>query len=973
MRAIGTIASANSAGWALEKPHMRTLLDYLPAAVAAIGIVLLGIIAENLNTRSFQQALRFEVADDIGIVRARLEGIITANAHLIRGMTAVIATEPDITQNDFNELAAQIMLGKSQIRNIVASPDMVIRYVYPLEGNEAIVGLDYNAVPAQREAANKAKDLGELVLAGPVDLVQGGQGFIARAPVFTAEGPGRPSRFWGLVSAVLDLDSVYDAAGLSDPDLQIEIAIRGKDATGQDGAIFYGRPEVFATAPVLADVVLPRGTWQMAAIPRGGWPAIPSNQRLLQTAFWIAGILIVMPLIAVGTLLGQRRRAEDSLVRTMEDLQEKSRAAEVSEAKFAAAFEHSPLVATISRLDTGAILDVNNAFLRTTGYERYEAIGRNSAELGLFDESQRDEFRRQMTEHGQVVGMETHSAMKNGTDIDALIYSQIFAIDNTRYILTLVEDITQRKRAELQSREAQEEADAAQRRLRNAIETVNDGFVLFDRDDRLVTANSNYYRFFEAIGAPVVPGQTTYEQIMRTAAQAGLYKSAIGREDQYVAERLASFRSGDQTTEQELVNGSWLRVTERRMSDGSMVCSGVDITELKRREVELEHARIMADAANQAKSTFLSSMSHELRTPMNAILGFAQLLERGARLPDPERQRQYARHVLNAGNYLLELIDQVLELSKIEAGKLSLVYESVELADVIAHSLFMVASRAKKAGVTIINRADGLTLPHLWADRSRVRQILLNFLSNAIKYNKKGGTVTVSAIALDDKMIRIKVEDTGAGIPDEYHSHMFEPFNRLGREADGSEGSGIGLAITKQIAEILGGAIGFKSQEGIGSSFWVDLPISPGETIGNIVERRKVDRTAPTVEPGDARRRILYVEDNASNLQLMEELLGTIGNFTMTSAGNGPLALEMAREDRPDLILLDINLPEMDGFEVLKRLQDAPETQNIPVIAVTAAAMPAEVERGLSAGFKEYITKPIDIASVLRAIERQIG
>jgi CheY-like chemotaxis protein len=233
--------------------------------------------------------------------------------------------------------------------------------------------------------------------------------------------------------------------------------------------------------------------------------------------------------------------------------------------------------------------------------------------------------------------------------------------------------------------------------------------------------------------------------------------------------------------------------------------------------------------------------------------------------------------------------------------------------------------------------------------------------------------VTVSAIPLDDKMIRIQVEDTGAGIPGEYHSQMFEPFNRLGRETDGSEGSGIGLAITKQIAEILGGVIGFKSQEGIGSSFWVDLPISPNETIEKIGERRKIDRTTPTHEPGDARQRILYVEDNASNLQLMEELLGTIGNFTMTSAANGPLALEMVREDPPDLILLDINLPEMDGFEVLKRLQDDPNTKDIPVIAVTAAAMPAEVERGLSAGFKEYITKPIDIANVLRAIERQIG
>ena len=974
MRAIGTIASPEGESrWAAEQPRLRMLLDYLPALIAAIGIIFLGIVAENLNTQSFQQTIRAKVADEVGIVRARLEGVVTSNAHLIRGMTAVIATEPDLSREDFDRLAAQIMLGKSQIRNIVGAPEMIIRYVYPLAGNEAAMGLDYNTVPAQRAAAYRARELNELMLAGPVDLVQGGRGFIARIPVTTSEAPGRPGRFWGLVSTVFDLDRVYEASGLTDPKLGIEIAIRGKDAMGPDGELFFGRPEVFEATPVLADVVLPYGSWQMAAVPKNGWPTIPANQRLLQTAFWIAGILIVMPLIAVGTLLGQRRHAETSLVQAMGDLHEKTRAAEVSEAKFAAAFEHSPLVATIARLDTGAILDVNNAFLRTTGLERYEVIGKNSSELGLLDPDRRAEFRNRMMEQGQIVGLETRAFFKNNKVMDALIYSQIFAIDDTRYILTLVEDITQRKGAERRSKDAQDLADAAQERLKNAIETVNDGFVLFDANDRLVTANSNYYRFYKGVGATLVPGETTYEDIIRTAAEAGLYRAAIGRIPAYVAERLASYRTGNRTQEQELVNGSWLRVTERRMSDGSTVCSGVDITELKRREVELEHARMMADAANQAKSTFLSSMSHELRTPMNAILGFAQLLERGARLPDPDRQRQYARHVLNAGNYLLELIDQVLELSKIEAGKLSLVYESVDLADVIAHSLFMVASRAKKAGVAIVNRTEGVELSALWADRSRVRQVLLNFLSNAIKYNRKGGSVTVSAVQMDEDTIRIMVEDTGSGIAPVYQPQVFEPFNRLGREADGSEGSGIGLAITKQIAELMGGSVGFRSEEGVGSTFWVELRTTVPDSASK-GDQRPIE-LAESAQSYDVsgRRRILYVEDNASNQQLMEELLGTIGNFTMLIAANGYIALDMAVEQKPDLILLDINLPEMDGFEVLRRLQAMPETRDIPVIAVTAAAMPTEVERGLQAGFKEYITKPIDITNVLRAIDRQIG
>jgi PAS domain S-box-containing protein len=948
---------------------------YIPAIVAAAGIAFLAFTADSLNTDAFQRNIRTQVADRLSLIRARLEGNITTDAQLARGLAAVFATEPEMSQEKYARLAAEMIRDKPEVRNLAAAPDLVVRYVYPVAGNEPVVGLDLSTDPLQSAAALQARDAGQLVFAGPINLVQGGKGFAGRLPVYVPDGRGG-ERFWGLVSTIIDANSLFAASGLLEHDLPLDIAIRSRTPAGAIGPVFQGRPEVFEASPVVLDVVLPYGSWQIAAVPVGGWISTPPNAQYIRTAFWLAGILVVLPLIAVGALIGQRRRAEAKLMQTLAELQEKTRLAEASEEKFAAAFEYSPLVATISRLDTGAILDVNEAFLRVTGLTREETIGLNSGELNLLTGPQRDDFRQQIFETGRVAGMEVQTNMPSGFAVDALIYSQTFVLNEVTYLLTMVHNITDRKNAEREVMAARERADAAQERLRNAMEIGTDGFALFDADDRLVTANSRYIAFFRAIGRKVTYGETTYEEIIRAAAENGLYKAALGRVEDYVRERVASFRTGRGSFEHELANGAWLRVTERRTSDGGTVCFGVNITEMKRREVELVQARAMADAANQAKSTFLSSMSHELRTPMNAILGFAQLLERtpgGAAQAD--KQKQYARHILNAGNYLLELIDQVLELSKIEAGKLSLLFERVDPVDVIAHSAFMVANRAKRAAVLVVNETEGQELPPITADRSRVRQVLLNLLSNAIKYNRRGGKVTIAAEILPEAgergMLRICVTDTGTGIPELYQNQVFEPFNRLGREADGTEGSGIGLTITRQIVELLGGAIGFKSQENIGTSFWADFPIagpSPESEIPAAAKRATFAQVSDSSE-----RQILYVEDNSSNLQLMEELLATVPHLNMLSAQTAALALDIAREHQPDLILLDINLPEMNGFEVLKRLQSEPETMHIPVIAVTAAAMPNEVEMGLQAGFKEYITKPIDIVTVLNAIDRHLA
>jgi CheY-like chemotaxis protein len=329
---------------------------------------------------------------------------------------------------------------------------------------------------------------------------------------------------------------------------------------------------------------------------------------------------------------------------------------------------------------------------------------------------------------------------------------------------------------------------------------------------------------------------------------------------------------------------------------------------------------------------------------------------------------------LRNGNHLLELIDQMLELNQIEAGTLPLNMEDIPARDVFDESLYLIQARANQDGIEIIDDTSGDDLPLLWTDSTRLIQVLLNLLSNAVKYNRKGGRVSLACREVYDGMLRISVIDTGVGIAAELQDKIFIPFERLGHELGQIDGTGIGLSITRQIVEKLGGQIGFESEQGRGSHFWVDIPLSSEQASldGDDAVMKDVSGQGDIIDADSMSRTLLYIEDNPDNLHLVEAIVGQYKNLHLLSAANAIIGYDLATSKKPDLILMDINLPGMNGLQAMKRLRNTPETRDIPVIALTSNSMPQDIEAGLRAGFDGYLTKPIKVSELMRTIEKTL-
>lgn len=558
---------------------------------------------------------------------------------------------------------------------------------------------------------------------------------------------------------------------------------------------------------------------------------------------------------------------------------------------------------------------------------------------------------------------------KDGARVPAIVSVTALRDDagvDIGYLLTST-DNTVRKRVEDEQRQLDQQLRDQQFYTRSLIEsnidalmTTNPAGVITDVNKQMESLTGATRE--ELVGAPFKDFFTDPDR-----AEEGIRR--VLRENKVTDYELtARSRNGNET----VVSYNATTFHDRHGQLQGVFAAARDITErrqldlaLRQTNAALESAKSAAEKANLAKSDFLSSMSHELRSPLNAILGFAQLMDSGTPLPTPS-QKESIDQILHAGWYLLELINEILDLSLIESGKLSLSSEPMSLTEVLDDCHSMIEPQARNSGIRLTFTTATCEL-FVHADRTRVKQVLINLLSNAIKYNNTGGAVEVVSEARTTGRIRVSFRDTGRGLSGEEIAQLFQPFNRLGQEAGPEEGTGIGLVVSKRLVELMGGSIGVESEVGVGSVFWIELNAAAPHQLDAEILHDQRDPEHHAIQP--VIRHLLYVEDNTANMRLVERLVERRSDIRLLGANTGLRGVEIARESIPDIILMDINLPGLNGFDAMRILAADPRTARIPVVAISANAMPHDVARGLQAGFFRYLTKPIKVQEFMDTLD----
>jgi PAS domain S-box-containing protein len=645
-------------------------------------------------------------------------------------------------------------------------------------------------------------------------------------------------------------------------------------------------------------------------------------------------------------------------VREMRFIANRTAALESSDERSRQLFADAPIGMAVVALDNQKFKQVNARFAEMVGYSEPELLTRTPLDLTHPDDL--EETQRLVS--AMLAGtdrccVEKRYLRQNGEILWATRTACIIRDKdgNARDFLIMVEDITERKRAEEAVREGQRKLGAALETNQLIMDNSQDVICTIDESGRFVTINEAS----EALWG-FSPGELIgrrYMELVHPDDHPATEKAAAEiLETAKLSDFVNRYIRKDGSVVSVLWSASW------SPSKKMLFCVAHDVTERSRIEAALRDAKEEADRANHAKSEFLSRMSHELRTPLNAILGFGQLLER----QNPTaQQRARVDHIMSAGRHLLNLINEVLDLSRIEAGHLQLSVEPVAVSDVLAEALDLMrplaADRAMQFSVDAKLEKD----LHVLADRQRLKQVFLNLLTNAVKYTAVGGRIGVSVQQSGSTKTRIVVTDTGTGIATGKLTRLFTPFDRLGLEQSGVEGTGLGLALCQRLMHAMAGDIGVKSTVGEGSAFWIELPVVDSPLKGLPRNRKKAVDDPSMAEGG----KILYIEDNLSNLTLVEEMLAEHSGIALLTAMQGGLGIEMARQHSPDLILLDLHLPDMRGHEVLARLRHDKLTRGIPVVVISADATAGQIQRLMAAGAHSYLTKPLDMGEFFRVID----
>ncbi len=684
-----------------------------------------------------------------------------------------------------------------------------------------------------------------------------------------------------------------------------------------------------------------------------------AEARLLKKTALSPGSMDALPPDASRLLLHELQVHQIELEMQNEELRESQAALEGVRARYFDLYDLAPVgYCTVS--EAGLIMQANLCAATLLGVNRAELVKKPLARFIHKDDADRYYLnRKKLIESGAAQACELRMLRQDGLQIWVnLTATTAHNADGAPEQRIMLGDISERKQAEHALHEASE-------RYRSLFNSIDEGFFVIDMifDP---SGNPVDFRFLEV--------NPSFEK------QSGL-RDAGGKRMRELVPDLGSHwyknygkvaLTGEPmrfSQEAKAVGDRWYDVYAFRIGGPESRKVAIilsDSTERKQVELNLNEAKLAAEKASRAKTEFLSSMSHELRTPLNAILGFAQLLEAGTPPPTGSQQRSIER-ILKAGWYLLEMINEILDLAKVESGKVMLLNEPVAVASVMLECRAMIEPQAQKRGI-------GIAFPSfdnpcfVLADRTRLTQVLANLLTNAVKYNRPDGSVTVECSPAGAGAMRISVRDTGMGLTPEQLAQLFEPFNRLGKEAGSEEGTGIGLVVTKRLIELMGGTMGVESTVGAGSLFWIELGLTPAPQL-EPQRLAPLVQTRPVMPDGTPLRTLLYVEDNPANLELVQQIIARRPDLRLITATDGSRGIELARSHQPEVVLMDINLPGISGIDAMKILRADPATGHIPIIAISANAMPHDIERALAAGFFRYITKPIRIKELLEALD----
>ncbi|HVF72064.1 MAG TPA: PAS domain S-box protein [Chthoniobacterales bacterium] len=632
------------------------------------------------------------------------------------------------------------------------------------------------------------------------------------------------------------------------------------------------------------------------------------------------------------------------------------------DAVFRELFEAAPIGMAIVALDE-RFLQVNTAFCKMVGYSNAELRQRTAEDITFTDDIQPGRRLARSLLDGTVrFTGDKRYIHKNGNVLWVSRTASIIRNEagEPQHFLLMVEDISERKASETALQQSRRALEAAHTENQLIMDNSQDVICTISEQGRFIRISAACeelwgYTPAELTGKPYIDLVLPEDRAQTEAAAKGLL--VTGKITDFVNRYVRK----DGTIVDVLWSATW-SPTER-----IMFCVAHDVTDRARIEKALREAKEEADRANHAKSDFLSRMSHELRTPLNSILGFGQLLDRQS---PTETQRPRIRYILSAGRHLLNLINEVLDISRIEAGNLQLSVEPVCVEEAVNEAIDLMRPMAAERTIQLAATAALENTTYVLADRQRLKQVLLNLLSNAVKYTAVRGSVTVNFGGSGEGVTRISVRDNGAGIAVEKLARLFTPFDRLGAEQSSVEGTGLGLALCQRLVQAMQGSIGVNSTLGNGSTFWLELPEAKSPLLAATTLKGAVTTGEPTEEEA---RRLLYIEDNFSNVTLVEQMLAERPALELMTAVQGRVGLELARQHAPDVILLDLHLPDMPGWQVLAQLKADHLTRHIPVVVISADATAPQTKRLLSAGARAYLTKPLDIGEFFRVVDEALA